>query len=383
MYIVKITLATVASAIITLGIQATAMIALAPEQFGYFSLLYLVAALGGSLMLSVVSEAWARSERAQTAETPLSYASAAFYVALFIAVIAGGLALAIEPLRPFAAIGAIATFATVWRTGARFRSLHEAEWARVLIPDIAGALVAAAAGIALVTNYQASLGHAIAGWAFASVAAILGTHLYMPLHPRSIRFWCRRHRASIRPLLRDSIIMDASSIGTPYILVPILGVAGFGLYRAVSNVAAPVRLLLNPLRPALSKWPTSQFRRQSVLACVLVLSLMTGACAAATLDWLGDARFSLGTLTALAPYAVPVGIFVAANLCGHLYYLLGRTHNTARRLLTGRLVQTALSVLAPFVGALLHGVPGAIWSYVAATVVSATTWTVLALTQHR
>src|SRR3546814_2459591 len=30
------------------------------------------------------------------------------------------------------------------------------------------------------------------------------------------------------------------------------GIANFGIYRAVSNVAAPVRLVLDPLRPVLS-----------------------------------------------------------------------------------------------------------------------------------
>ena len=48
----------------------------------------------------------------------------------------------------------------------------------------------------------------------------------------------RKRRRDIAPLTLDSLVQDISSIGAPYAIAPILGLANFGIYRAISNVAA-------------------------------------------------------------------------------------------------------------------------------------------------
>jgi len=206
--------------------------------------------------------------------------------------------------------------------------------------------------------------------------------LHRPAAPAAFTGWIRRHQKSIRPLLVDSLAMDLSAIGTPYALAPLLGVTNFGIYRGVSNVAAPVRLILNPLRPQVSAIDHARLARTSTLGLLSVASLATGAAAAAALLLLQRYFPHLGTLTELAGFAIPTGAFVAANMLGTSYYLIARNYAPARGIWVGRLVQTVLSTVLPILAALVFGLVGAIWAYTAATLLSAVTWTIVARRAH-
>lgn len=373
----KLAGATGASAATTLAVQLVALASLNPSDYGYFSILYLAGAWALSVQLSVVSEAWVRSDKAGVESDWRSYAAATTYLGALGALLVSAIAAFIPALAPLWWTAALAVFASVYRSGARFYSMRVGDWPGVIRGDIAGMLVAVAASV-LIVLLGGGLAAVLLAWGAISAAGAAFSRLHRPSAPAAFTGWVSRHRKSIRPLLVDSLVMDISSIGTPYALAPLLGVASFGIYRGVSNVAAPVRLILNPLRPQVSAIDHSRLARRSTLGLVVAASIALGTAAAVVLLLLQRYYPHLGTLTELAEFAIPTGAFVAANLLGTSYYLIARNYSPPRGIWLGRLVQTVLSTALPIAAALVLGLVGAIWAYVAATLLSALTWTIVA-----
>ncbi|MBH0008130.1 hypothetical protein [Salinibacterium sp. SWN1162] len=108
------------------------------------------------------------------------------------------------------------------------------------------------------------------------------------------------------------------------------------------------------------------FAAASLGAAVIGGAAYLALSALAAVDWL-DAS----VLNALASYALPVAIFVGSNFLGMLYYLVGRAHFSARRLLLYRVVQTVGALILPVGGYVLDDLSGAIWGYALVSVANA------------
>jgi hypothetical protein len=253
----------------------------------------------------------------------------------------------------------------------------------ILAGDAAGLALAVLAWVVLYSAGVRELWMMTAVWAASALAAAVLSKRPSLLKPKSLTEWRRRHAMEIRPLLRDSLLMDAGSIGTPYLLAPVLGLANFGVYRAISNVAAPVRLVLNPIRPQLASAPIETQRSSRRVTVVTAASLLFGGAAYLGLLLVGVLPVELGSLSAIVDFALPASVFVAANFLGHYFYIVARSHANDRRLLTGRIVQTLLAIVVPVVGVLVGGLTGAIWGYAGCTAVSAVVWTALVLRPSR
>lgn len=380
----KSLLPTLVNAASVLAVQVFALVTLAPASFGLFSIQYLLFALGSSLSLSLISEAWLRADlrgggRAEWAE----YSSTSLYLAGAAGAVTLALSLLVEPLRSVAWLGAIAVAAAVYRSSARYYSVRMGEVGGILAGDAAGLALAVLAWVVLYSAGVRELWMMTAVWAASALAAAVLSKRPSLLKPKSLTEWRRRHAMEIRPLLRDSLLMDAGSIGTPYLLAPVLGLANFGVYRAISNVAAPVRLVLNPIRPQLASAPIETQRSSRRVTVVTAASLLFGGAAYLGLLLVGVLPVELGSLSAIVDFALPASVFVAANFLGHYFYIVARSHANDRRLLTGRIVQTLLAIVVPVVGVLVGGLTGAIWGYAGCTAVSAVVWTALVLRPSR
>lgn len=375
---VFIVAATVANAAGVLSVQILGLLTLAPSDFGLFSVQYLFFALASSICLSVVCEPWLRKDLHDgQSSTWHEYSSILIYLSTLGGVVTLVVSLAVPALQVIAISGSIAVLASTYRTGARYHEVRSRNWMRVLYSDVAGLVVTIGTWIALSLAGENSIWSVSVAWAAGSVASAILSASPRILGPRSLSIWFTRHRTHITPLLRDSTLMDLGAIGTPLVLAPMLGIASFGVYRAVSNVAAPVRLLLNPLRPSLAGAPLSMhLSRQRVLGSAC-LSISTGLAAYVALIWIDTLSLALGSLTAVAAYAFPTALFVSANFLGHYYYIIARAHRQGIHLLVGRIVQTCLAILLPVGGVVVLGLSGAIWGYAVATMVSALTWLTL------
>jgi hypothetical protein len=368
-------LGTASSALFSLAAQLLGLLSLPPSSFGLFSLQYLVFALGTSVCLSTVSEPWLRTELGRGHRSPWpDYASALLYLSIATVLVTVVLSLIVPGLAPVAITGALAAGANVYRSGTRYHQVRTGQWRLALVADVVGVALTVLVWAILSFTPLPALETLSWAWLAGGLGAAAVAARPHVRGPRAAIGWFRFHGEHISPLLRDSILMDVGSIATPFAVAPVLGIADFGVYRAVSNVAAPVRLVLNPLRPVLAGARLAAFRTLARISLVVGLSVGFGAAAAVALLIIGSLHIELGSLTALADYAVPTGLFVASNFLTLFYYMLARAHLSGRALLVGRIFQTVLAIACPILGALLGQLTGAIWFYAVGTALSGVVW---------
>ncbi|GAA3510511.1 hypothetical protein [Georgenia daeguensis] len=182
-------------------------------------------------------------------------------------------------------------------------------------------------------------------------------------HPARVREWMVQHHHAIKTLIPDATMMNIGSIGTPYLLLFPMSLHQFGLYRAVSNVSAPARLVLSPLRPVIAGMTCARLHSVPLVGAVLGGAAFFGTAAALALVWIELVPLPLGVISEIGPYAVPAGLYVAGNVIGEFYYTVVRFHTGRAELWSGRLVETVLGVLGPVLGWLVGGLSGAIWGH--------------------
>lgn len=360
----------------TLGLQLLAMVTLEPTQFGAFSLVYLVFAFGNSLALSVLLDPWLAARRGDSpASVDDAFAPVLGLLALAAAVVAGVMAFAMSGSWLLAVVGMIAASAALYRAGWRYRAAAERRMRPMVLGDSLALAAVGAGAVSVLVTGGAELLHIFIVWAAAALASALIHPLPRTLAPARIRAWVSGNRSRIRILLADSLLMDLGAIGTPYVIGGIAGLAALGVYRGVSNVAAPVRLILNPLRPILADAEITRRR----WASIVLLGFALGAAAWVALWLIGLLRLDLGTLSTLVALALPAAIFVTANCVGHASYLIARGRARGRGLLLGRVLQTLLALAVPITGSIIGGVPGAAWGLAVATACSAPVWMLIAI----
>lgn len=368
------TLATGLNALATIIPQVVSLLLLTAVTYAQFSVVYLVFAAGSSAVFSLISDAWARTWASRAAlvgwrhySATLIWVASAFGVAGLVAGLLVGIGWS-------ALLGAGAVACLVHRTGARYYESHTGDWRRVIAGDaanVAVSLVVAAVGLALSWD---RLLLTFLVWATGSVAANIASLRPSLAGPSVVRRWITVHRRAIRPLLSDSILMDAGGIGTPYVLAPVLGLAQFGVYRAVANVGIPVQLTLNPLRPLLSTRPAARLLAPRAMVPLTALLVAAGMACYAILVTLPDLPVRLGVLSDLHQVALPASLFVPANGLSFFVYLVARNHAPAQRILPARIAQTILAIVCPIVGALGWGLNGAVWGFSGSALLFTVIW---------
>ncbi|TXN28221.1 hypothetical protein [Lacisediminihabitans profunda] len=353
-----------------------ALVVLPPARYGAFSILYLLFAFGISVQYSVVNEAWARM-RLKAPWPAFSGALLALSVVFGCAVVVA--AVSLPTLAGHWWIFALAVICALYRNGARYFSVAQGELRRALFSDVAGIVAFALSAVVSVGAGFDSLQMVAITWLASAAASCVLLRLPRLGRGGGPLSWVVSHGSQIKPLLIDSLLMDLGAIGTPFLLAGFLGTARFGVYRAVSNVALPIRLLIDPIRPALGRTPPRMLFNPRSLAAVAAATIVLAAGCFIALAWLVPLiGIRLGTLTSLEPFALQSGIFVAGSLVGTLYYIVCRTNASRSQIVSGRVVQTVLVVLMPILGFLVLGLNGAIWGFALSSLISGLVWMWLA-----
>lgn len=365
-------------------VPISALLLFSTVDYGAFSVPYLIFALGWSMTLSAVCDTWARG-RAQGPEQHEwnSYSGALLTGAGIAAVVTLGVAGVVFGNWGNAVAAATGVGANIYRLGARFFHSASKGPQAVLASDLAGVAVFVLTVAAALFFHLGALAGVLAGWALASVASSL---LFLPPRPRrgeGLVAWVRHRRARILPLLGESLLMDAGSIGAPLAMAPFLGTANFGAYRSISSVAMPIQLTLDPIRPNISQMPPRVLLSRKVLLGVLgIAALMALGCFAVLGVVLPQLHFVAGALATLAHYAAACTIYVAVGFLGHFYYIVSRGILAHHSLVKGRAIQTVMHIAFPFGGLFLNGLDGAVWGFVAANAAAALVWPSFLLRQH-
>lgn len=373
----------VANAVYVLAIQIAALFMLEPRDFGVFSLAYLAFALTSSVAMSTISEAWLRREAgSSTAGSWRDYAGASMYLSLASGAVALVIFLLVGPLRDVAVVGALAVAASTYRVSARYYVVKTGGPRAGIPGDVIGTVALAVALVGWLLTVGSGLVSIMVAWAVGALASALGTRVPPIQGPAVLVRWVSEHRREVRALLGDSVITNITAIGTPIVLAPILGITRFGIYRALGNVAAPVRLLVLPLAPVIASRPVQSHFGLRWGSMYIGLSLGLGLGAATVLFGIQAADFNVGVLGALSEFWLPAGVFVSANFFGHLTSIIARAHLLTRELIRGRIVQMVFGVSLPIAGAVLFGLSGALWGLAMSATLSSCWW-ILALARHR
>lgn len=365
------------NSLLTLAPQLLGLVTLGARDFGKFSIVYLLFAWGASLQMSVVCEPVGRDHRRDgTGVVDRDFRAVATYIALGAGLLAAGVSQVLwHELSISAALG-LAAASACFRIPTRYATLLRGDWRGALAVDAVACVLLVLGGATAIALGLSEIEVVVWSWGTAMTGACVVGMRPVVRGPAVLRRWFRRRRRDIAPLTLDSLVQDVSSIGAPYVIAPILGLAGFGIYRAISNVAAPVRLLIEPLRPSWARVHPVELRRKLVRASVAI-AVPAGVMTALTLEALHLLPWSLGVLDDLRPWSVPAGTFVTLSLIALMFYAAARLQLDGRALWRGRVVQSSTAIVLPVGGALLGGLSGAIWGYVAATALGAIVWTVL------
>jgi hypothetical protein len=355
------------------------------RDYGAFSLAYLVLAQAWSVQLSAVCDTWARDRAAHAGgdEGWSDFASAITTISGVSAVVAFlvGWPVFGEPL-PAAAMG-VAVGATLYRQGGRYHHAVALGPRAVLPSDVVMVATFGAAFSGLTLLDESLLTSLLVAWAIAAVASA-AFFLQGASGGRGLRPWYRSHRRTARTLLSESLLMDAGFTGTPVAVAPILGLADFGIYRSVYSLSVPLQLVIDPVRPNLSQLPLDRVTSKRALVTLLSVAAALAALGYGALQFLVPATFSFSpVLMALTDFAAACGLFVGFQFLNYLVIVFARMHLPHGRLVVGRACHSVFAIALPILGAVVAGLPGAMWCFVATIATSAATWIVLLLLASR
>lgn len=358
--------------------QVAGVVFLSSFGYGQFSIVYLAFAFGSSIVLSVVGDAWVVSNRGALKADIGIYFTLLTSASLIFGVIAAIVTLAFVRDVSLITLGSFAVLFATFRVGFRYLLMQRGRWVGVSRSD-AVFLISFTLLLSLgVFRSAVTPNSLLLIWSLSSILSIfsnIGMCRFSSL--RLAWQWLGANRRSIRPLLLDTLVMDASVVGTPYGMAPLLGMSAFGAYRAVSSLSSPLRLLVAPLRPGIVGAPSVWLKRTKVLlvysgGAVIAVSSVVVLLAVGQLD------VSVGVISDLAPYSIPVGVYVLAAALLAVYPLVCRASLSQSRLLVGRIGQTFLGVIGPFAGLVVGGLEGAIWGFALASLLAGVAWHALA-----
>ncbi|MEW1961051.1 hypothetical protein AB0269_01155 [Microbacterium sp. NPDC077644] len=363
---------TIANAANTITLQAIAILSLSPSDYGMFSFLFIGYAWFLSISYSVLSEPWARARHELGTPGPWrDYASVAIVLSLASALPVAAMSMFVDDIVT-GLVMSLATALAVYRAAARFRAAVDGKHLKVWLPDALGTVAMITLWLGLSVIISPVLAVAVA-WLAASAVAATTSLTPGSIDVRAVPRWWKNHSRRIRVLFSDSLLQDLSTVLMPLVLAPIMGLASFGVYRALFSTAMPVRLLLTPLRPAIGNRPLTFFAAPRTAATVFGTSVGIGAITAFGMWVVSETLLDPGTTLAVlgADFAVAVGIFIAANGAATFYYFVARTHLSGRELMVARVEQLIGIGVGPIAGFALWGLPGAVWGVVFANAVHA------------
>lgn len=367
---------TLFNGIAALSPQILGLLTLSSREFGVFSVGYLIFAFGSSVMLSILCDPWVMSRPFRSVEGWRIYSTILVTLCLIFACLSFGISILVSGDWIVSSLTVLGVSFGLGRVGLRHLLVFQRDWKVVFYLDFAaifGTFLGFMVGYLFNLN---ELSIVLFAWAGGGACGSIAGGVPGFALGASIT-WLKAHRKTIRRLLSDSLVMDAASIGTPYLLLPLLGLGGFGIYRAVSNLSAPIRLALSPIRSlVLSNTALVGSRKVgTMLGFVAFIVSLTGGLLMVLVENRG---WVLGVLSDVAVYAVPTGIFLFSSVLISVYPLICRAEGTSKIIAVGRGIQSVAGVVLPVVGYFSAGISGSVWGLALGALVSGTAWVVLA-----
>lgn len=353
-----------ASSLFVMLLQLTPFLSLNAQEFGYYSIIQLIYILGTSTSLSLINEADFRLSRdSQIKSDWKDFSAISFWVSILFATIAIAVTWNIPALRNWSLLAALIVGTAVYRGTVRYRLVHEKLIKRLIFGDLLGVLAYISSGFWFYFSFQSEFGlrEILLTWMIGQGLSTLFTRFPRSINPVRALKWIKNRRKQIGVLAPDSALQDVGSVWGPTFIAIVLDIISLGIYRAVTTVAAPIRLVLTPLRPLLAGQSLTKQYTWGSFGKVSLTAFCLGSVSIFVLLAVEVTGYRIGVLNDLAPFALPVGLYVASNFINFFYSVQARVTLPATKLLLTRALQAVSLGLAPVLFATVLGLSGAIW----------------------
>lgn len=368
----RIGLTAILQGVFTFMPQLIGLIVFSAGEFGDLATALLLYAWLVSILYSVVNETWARSRMPR--DNGMQFSGALVRYCATVTAVAGVAFLALPSMRSLAGWAVAAIFSALMRDGSRYWRLATGQTSRVLITDASGLIVYASWLLVAGQGSPLTVSVVLQAWAAGALVAAIGL---MPswagLLRGSLLRWVKDRRQVIRPLLGESLLMDAGALGGPALIGLATSTAQFGGYRAVQSLAGPLNVLFTALRPVMVQVSTVAARTR-LANLSLLAGIVTAVTAPVAVLLVSGLSPSGSVLEGLSAVALPAGVMLGARIAAVPSYLVVRLHASGRVLIGSRLVDLGVGLALPLLGLLVHGFSGAVVGLAVGNVVSAVVW---------
>jgi hypothetical protein len=342
-------------------------------DYGYFSIIFLILALFYSLTYSIISEPW---QRLGKKENWLTYGAILSHFSLFVFVITFLVSIFFSKDFVEPTLIALIISSSIFRFGSRYYSLSLSRNKKVLIPDLTF-VTFMTLGLAfnILWPNVFTFNTFLLIWSLSSILATFSSEKIILKNFTSSRTWIHNKKETIKPLVLDSTLLDLSGIGTPLILLPILGIQNFATYRSISNLTSPVKLVFSGLRPYISKIELHKISRNKLLIYSLIFSFLPAVGVYIFLELIKNSTFDFGVLEITSMYSTQVALVTFFTGIIGIFYILSRIYLGPKVILNVRLINVFTGIFLPLFGALIWGIEGAINLFCFAQLIFAFSWT--------
>lgn len=367
-------LAILSSTVVALEIQIWALVRLPPDQFGAISLTFLAIALMTSVTYSALCEPWQIGKSKEPWEV---YSSVLTLVSFCSALVTCLMALAVPAAMDTLLVLLVISFFTIFRFGSRYFAVRSNDFRSILVPDLAYIVIVSSGILLEVSGWiDGGLNTIYLVWALAIASTFFASRMPNIQIVSSINIWRKQHSNVIKPLLFDSSLLDLAGIGTPIILLPVLGLSNFGIYRGISNLTSPVKIVLTSMRPYFGNIHKSFITGFKGILLVFSLGAVPGVLTFVLLYLLESSEIAIGTLSALSEYKIQVALVTVFTFVNGVYYLFSRMNINGKSLIIARTLNILFGISLPLLGGLLGGILWAINCFVISNLIFIFIWIV-------
>lgn len=347
------------------ALQLAPLLLLSAIDFGFYSIIQLIVVLGSSASLALINEADVRRKNTGfDISSWRDFSAISFWLSVSFSLLILCVTFFVEPLREASFLWALGTGFAVYRGTVRYRLTQENSIGRLILGDLFSIFgILMVLFFAITPHFGAwGLPEILVLWLTSQFIGVLFTVLPKSINPFRALRWIVARKRQIAALAPDSALQDFGAFWGPNLIAVILDVQSLGIYRAVTTVAAPIRLVLSPLRPIFAKQADGEEIGWRNFGKIFSIASFAGVVTFAALQLLRIEGSSFGALGELSVFAPAVAIYVIGNFLSYLYSIQARAILPSWWLIRTRIIQATMLGFLPVLAAIFAGLEGAIWA---------------------
>lgn len=359
--------------------QVIAIFYLSPTEYGVFAVIYVCYALSVSSLYSVVIDPLVRSAN----QKQITQNSGIFWysIAVFLLWLLISLTFSISPT--FKILLSIGVALNVLRTGGRYWSSLRSSNKKTLFIDFIQIFMLIIVFMISTNLFMNDLEGLLLAWAVSGlISALLSFNVFDTSFLEFLAY-LKTFKSQISLLWVESALLDVGSTITSLVLVPIMNIKEFGIYRGVLSTSVITRMFLSPARPIIASASQKKIRSTKILFYVLIGSFASGLIVSLTLYFAGKFFQSDSTFSLISKFWFESGCITFGVTISAFYYIIVRRYRTFGLLIMLRSIDTVLTFFFTVLGFIYIGINGAIVGAAISSLICASCWSIAGVSSSK